>query len=159
MPTTDVLLRINSIKQRDHYECIFTGYKCELVPLGLRRMLLILPVWIGWHVTVPLPIASVPILVPWQYLRMARWVIAVGAGIALATLSLEEDVHKGIYLALLFGTPVVVWLAIGFVLNQFETIRLIGYNKTSEQVILRFTDPEAARRTCDVYSDASIVAR
>ena len=73
MDHQDLTVVTGAVKKRESYTCLLTGQPCGLVPVTLRRMVIIPPIlWIGWRAELILPLAKAPALAPWQYLRLLR---------------------------------------------------------------------------------------
>ncbi len=154
MPHFDVIIAGESIRSRDSYECLFTGRPCGLVSVTLRKMVLIPPVWVGRKISLELPFSEPPSLALWQYLRMVRWIVTllVGGVATKAVFTLIGTESLAIYFSLLAVVLVAVWVILGLVLDRYEALRLVSYDKKAGTVTLRFTSPEAARRASEVLA-------
>jgi hypothetical protein len=148
-------VKLGEVKQQEHYVCILSGRMGQLVPVALRRMFILGPLWHGKYAVVTLPLESPPMLVPWQYLRMLRPYI-VFAVIICCFLTLGSlDVRPGSVEAfgLLLCTPIIavcVWILLGRLLNRFEFVRLITFNKSAGTVSIRFSSDKLAERARSV---------
>jgi hypothetical protein len=144
------------VKQQDNYTCLLSGHHCDLVAVNLRRMLFIFPVlWIGWRATVVLPLESKPILAPWQYLRMLRPYLVFAIMLFAPFLFSSLDLTPGSIAAygsllIVFAIGVAVWFAMGSLMNRYEFVRLVGYNKTAGTTTIRFSTVELTERALTV---------
>jgi len=50
MNQRDVTIDFNEVKPRTEYTCLRTGHRCALVPVVLRRMVILPVLWLGWKV-------------------------------------------------------------------------------------------------------------
>jgi len=144
----DLVIAGGAIEQRDSYECLLTGRPCTLQPVVLRKMVLIPPLWIGRKITLNLPFSETPVLAPWQFLRMTRWILALLLGGVTAKLafSLLRSESLLVYFALFTAALTSLWVVLGFILDRFERVRLKTYNKNQGTLTLRFTSPEVVLR-------------
>jgi hypothetical protein len=97
------------------YKCLLTEKPCGLVPVTLRKMVLIPPLWVGRKVTLELPLSETPSLAPWQYIRMVRWMVTLllGGATTKRVFSFFGTENLGIYLTVLVAIVVCFWIVIG----------------------------------------------
>lgn len=148
---------MGAIKQRESYTCLLTGRPCGLVPVTLRRMVIIPPIfWIGWRAGVILPLAKAPALAFWQYLRLLRPFVIIIALIFSslgfrALLGTEPDSlqARGLGFAAL-AVALTLWFVLGRLLKEFEFVRLLRYNNAQRTVTIRFSSAELAQHALEV---------
>jgi hypothetical protein len=150
MSGRDLTLVQGAVKPQAEHPCLLTGEPCGLVKVRLRRMFLLLTIWIGWDAVVLLPLAKRRSLIGWQYLRMFRPYIlfltfillmfSVTAGLQLTPGSREAQAA----LVGVLGVEVALWLFLGHLLNKFEYVRLIWYRRSKGTATIRFSTPELA---------------
>ena len=141
----------DQIKALDRYECLLTGRLCDVVPVTLRRMKIVLIHWHGVRSVIRLPLEESPQLVHWQYPRMVRPYLAFAALLLYLWLLIDLGVRPtgvlsfAICISMLL-VPAGVWFIIGWLLNHFEFVHLIRYNRSADTVTLKFSTQEIADR-------------
>src|SRR5215475_15655790 len=124
------------IKTLERYECLLTGRLCDVVPVTLRRMTIIIIHWHGVRTVIRLPLEESPQLVHWQYLRMVRPYLVFAAFTLYSWFLLVLGTRPSGLLSIAISTsillvPACVWFMIGWLLNHFEFVRLIRYNRSA----------------------------
>ena len=142
----------DSVKRQAEYTSLLTGCPCRLVPITLRRMILLPPLWIGWKSVVILPIEKAPALAIWQYLRMLRPYAAFFALIVCTLIPRSffdpapgTPLAVGLALAGLLS-PIVVWIGLGRLLDRLEFVRLLRYSNRTGTMTIRFATESLARQ-------------
>jgi hypothetical protein len=152
MNRRDLTVLADSVKRQAEYRSLRTGRPCGLVPITLRRMILLPPLWIGWKAVVILPMEKAPALAVWQYLRMLRLYVAFFALIVCTLIPRSFfDPAPGTPLAVglaLAGlvSPIVVWIGLGRLLDRREFVRLLRYSNRTGTVTIRFATESLARQ-------------
>ena len=128
------------------WECLLSGAPVErLVPVTLRRMLFLGPVWIGQSIRIALPLAARPSLALPQYLRCFRWALCLLAGIA-ATAWLELPIERQwLKTAVLVATAILAWWLLGLVVKR-EPLRLRSIARDRRTCVLSAADPALLER-------------
>jgi hypothetical protein len=139
-----VTIITNQLKPHADYVSLLTGYPCSLVQINLRKLRLLPGFWIGHWVRIVLPLEKAPLLAPWQYLRFARpfvvFVTLISLLGAMSSLNLEpRSVAAYTALALFPLLTIGMWMFITYLLNRFEFVRLIRYDKAVGTVTVRFS--------------------
>lgn len=157
MNQRDLTVVTGAIKQCTAYTCLLSGRPCNLVPVTLRRMMIIPPiVWIGWRAVVILPLEKSPALAVWQYMRMLRpYAVITALGLGPIGLMTLFNAEPGRPLAIGLGLTalaavVALWIALGRLLNKYEFVRLLRYSNSKGTVTIRFSTAELAQRAQQV---------
>ncbi len=157
MNNRDLTVVKGAVKQCESYTCLLTDRPCGLVPVTLRRMMIIPPIlWIGWREVVVLPLLKVPALALWQYLRLLRPFIVFFLPIygrvvfqELLGVNPESPLARAlVYVSL--GVAIALWFVLGHLLKKFEFVRLLEYGDANRTVTLRFSSEEMAQRALQV---------
>ena len=135
MHNRDLTVVTGAVKQCDSYTCLLTGRPCGLVPVTLRRMLIIPPIlWIGWQKVVVLPLEKMPALTFWQYLRLLRpivvCIVMVYGPLVFNTLlgaNPESPLARALAFAAL-AVAIALWFALARLMKKFEFVRLLWYS-------------------------------
>jgi hypothetical protein len=165
MNRCDLEVAQGASRQRASYTCLLTGRPCGLIPVTLRRMLFLPPIWIGWSAVVMLPLAKPISLVAWQYLRMLRPYVALG-GMIFASVGFRSllNVRSGslletaVALAVLF-VPVALWIVLGRLLDAVEFVRLRDCNRFTGTVTIRFSTERLAQEARAVLVLSGVSAK
>jgi hypothetical protein len=119
-------------------------------------MVVVPPIWIGWRAVVFLPLERVPLLIIWQYSRMLRPYVVLG-GVVAVSLGVGEVfnpkpgglVALGLVLAV-FAVAITLWITLGRLLDRFEFVRLLRYDKSAGTVTIRFSTESLAQQASEV---------
>ncbi|MEI8021884.1 MAG: hypothetical protein WCH39_26980 [Schlesneria sp.] len=157
MHNRDLTVVKRAVKRCESYSCLLTGRPCGLVPVTLRRMIIIPPIlWIGWREVVVLPLEKVPPLAFWQYLRLLRpfivfFITVYGPVVFQEMLGVNPDSLLARASAFAdLAIAITLWFALGHLLKKFEFVRLLGYSDVNRTVRLRFSSEELAERARQV---------
>jgi hypothetical protein len=146
---TDITFINGQVQKRSAYECLLTGRPGGLVPVVLRRMILLPPVWSGRNLCIALPFEHPPLLAPWQYFRMVRWIIVLLIGPSAAALVIRlldpppAPRFIALFILLLLSFCAALWYVIGVLLDSREVVRLLRVDPKSNTVTLRFNSRAA----------------
>jgi hypothetical protein len=159
MRETDITFTGGQVQEKSTYECVLTGRSCGLVPVVLRRMILVPPVWFGRKLEFALPFEHLPLLAPWQYFRMVRWLIVLLIAPSAAALVIRlldpppTPPFILLFIFLLLSFCAAIWYALGLLLDSREVVRLLRFDPKTNTVTLRFNSVTAARRARQLIVD------
>ena len=156
MNPRDVVLPSDRTRSQGQYVCLRTGQPCGLLPVELKRIVFVPPLWICWRAVVLLPLAQSPRLTFWNNLRMALPVLPLTSFsfVLWGSIALHEalDLARGSPLELVvrcsvlaaFVVPGVLWFLMQRLIDRYEFVRLLRYDNRAGTVTVRFATPELA---------------
>jgi hypothetical protein len=152
-----------AIQNLNEYQCVLTGRPARIVPVVLRRMVITPVGWIGYKARISLPLSKKPFLAPWQYVRMLRpWATFAILFYLMHVITEQRDrwgsplgnlsprVFTIVGLVVPIGSAIGLWIGLGWLLNRFEFVRLLYFDRTNGLVKIRFSTSRLARRASEV---------
>ena len=146
MKETDVLLPLRSLEWTSDAKCILTGEPAEPRQLNLRRMLLVLIIWVGESASITMPLSKPVPSFHWELIRMLRLWAAFLVGMLLLKHAVPSDANGVVLWSVFLVGFIPAWCAYGWFLQKKQKIRLMGITRDKSNAHLRFQTKEAADR-------------